>query len=86
MVKPLRSVQKNQADINAIKNLKNRNKAFSIATYNFSDIYANIAHNTLENVMKEPINFCFDGGKKQFISITKFGATWTDNKNKFKLP
>ena len=86
MVKPLWSVQNNQTDINAIKNLKNRNKAFSIATYNFSNIYANITHNTLKNVMKELINFCFDGRKKQFISITKFGATWTDNKNKFKLP
>ena len=35
--------------------------------------------------MRELINFCFKAGEKQFIAVTKFGATWTDNKNKFKI-
>ena len=25
------------------------------------------------------LSFCFKGRKKQFIAVTKFGATWTDN-------
>ena len=35
--------------------------------------------------MRELIKFCFEGGEKQFIAVKKFGATWTDNKNKFKI-
>ena len=31
------------------------------------------------------MNFCSKGEKKQFIAIKKFGATWTDNENKFKV-
>ena len=31
------------------------------------------------------INFCFKGGEKHFIIVTNFGATWTDDKNKFKI-
>ena len=32
-------------------------------------------HNKLKKVMRK-------GGEKQFITVTKFGATWTDNKSK----
>ena len=35
--------------------------------------------------MRELINFCFKGGEKHFIAVAKFRATWTDNKNKFKI-
>ena len=31
--------------------------------------------------MRELINFCFKGGEKQFIAVTKLGVLWTDNKN-----
>ena len=30
--------------------------------------------------MRELIDNCFKGGEKQFTAVTKFGATWTDNK------
>ena len=36
-------------------------------------------------MMRELIKFCFEGGEKQFIAVKKFGATWTDNENKFKI-
>ena len=35
--------------------------------------------------MREFINFCSKSGKKQFVAVTKFGATWTENENKFKV-
>ena len=34
--------------------------------------------------MTELLIFCLKGGEKQFIALTKFGTTWTDNRNKFK--
>ena len=34
--------------------------------------------------MRELISFCFKGGQKQFTVVTKFGSTWTDDKDKFK--
>ena len=34
--------------------------------------------------MRELITFCFNGGQKQFTVVTKFGSTWTDDKDKFK--
>ena len=33
--------------------------------------------------MSELISFCFKGGEKQFIAVTKFGAIWKDDKVKF---
>jgi len=35
--------------------------------------------------MSESINFCFNGGDKEFIGITKFGASWTNNKDKYNV-
>ena len=47
-------------------------------------MYTNIPHNKLTNVMRELINSCFKVGEKWFIVVTKFGATWTGDKNKYK--
>ena len=34
--------------------------------------------------MRKLISFCFDGEEKHFIAKIKFGATLTDDKNRFK--
>lgn len=34
--------------------------------------------------MAKLIIFNFKGDKKKFIAVTNFGATWIDDKNKFK--
>ena len=34
--------------------------------------------------MKKLVNCSFKGGEKQFISVRKFGPTWTDDRNKLK--
>ena len=57
----------------------------SIATFDFSTLHTIVLHNKLKNVLREQLSFCFKGRKKQFIAVTKFGATWTDNENKFKI-
>ena len=35
--------------------------------------------------MGELINFCFNGGDKEFIGITRYGAIWTNSQEKYKL-
>ena len=35
--------------------------------------------------MKDLINFCFKGSKKEFIAAGNFDATWADNENKFNI-
>ena len=37
-----------------------------------------------KNLLRNLINFYLKGDEKQFISVTKFGAAWTDFKNKLK--
>ena len=61
-----------------------RQKVISIATYDFPNIGRNISHNKVKKVVRELINTCFKGGEKQLITATKFGATWTNDKNKSK--
>ena len=73
--------QNNQSVIDAINIPKVGNKALSIVTYDFSALYSNKRHNKLKNVMRKLITFCFKGGRKQYIIVAAFSATWTDDKN-----
>ena len=77
-------VQNNHPVNDATRKLNVRNKALSIAFYNFLTLYTNIPLNKLKNVIKELISFCFEGGEKQLLAVTKFEATWTIDKSKFK--
>ena len=56
-----------------------------MATYDFWTLYINIPYNKLKNEMRELINFCFNVGGKYFIAVTKFCATWPDDKNISKI-
>ena len=38
-----------------------------------------------KEVMEESNNFCFNDGDKEFISITSYGAIWTNNQQKCRL-
>ena len=60
--------------MNTVNKLNSRNKTISISMFNFSILYANIPHDKLKSVMRELINFCFDGGEKEFIGITRYDA------------
>ena len=78
-------VLNNQLFIDAMKKLNSRNKALSIATYEFSTHYMNIPHNKLKYMIRELIHYLFRGGEKQFTVVITFGATWAGNKNGFKI-
>lgn len=67
------------------RKLSSKNKAFSITTYYFSTLYTNIPRNKLKNVIREAISLSFNDDEKQFIDVTKIGATMIyHDKNKFK--
>ena len=84
-IQPFWSVKNNPSAIDAIKKISSRIKALSISTYDFSTLYTIIPQNKLKNVMRKLINCCFKVEEEQFIAVTKYGATWTDNKNIFKI-
>ena len=75
-VKTFWPILNNLPVINAIKQLNDRKKAYSISTFDFATLYTNIPHGKLKNVLREIINFCFKGGDKKYIEITKYGAKW----------
>ena len=54
--------------------LNSRSKAISISTFDFFTLYSNSPHDKLKLVIGELINFCFNGGDKEFIGIIKYGG------------
>ena len=36
-------------------------------------------------MLEELINFCFNDGDKEFIGITRYGAIYTNNQQKYRL-
>ena len=78
-------VQSNKPVFKAINKLNKRNKAKSITTFDFSTLYTKLPHNKLLKVLHKLIDFCFDGGTKNFILINKFGARWIDNRKNDQL-
>ena len=71
--------------IDAIRKLNKRNKAVSIATFDFSTLYTKIPHQKLISVLHSIIDFCFKGGTCEFIAITRFGARWVKDKSKYNI-
>ena len=43
-------------------------------TFGFSTLCTEIPHNKLLKFMSELIDFCFDGGGKTYVIVTKYGA------------
>ena len=78
-------VQSNKPVLKAINKLNKRNKAKSITTFDFSMLYTKLPHNKLLKVLHKLIDFCFDGGTKNFILINKFGARCIDNRKNDQL-
>lgn len=70
--------------INAISKLNVRNKELSIAAYDLSTLNTIIPRNKLKKLRHEPLNNCFKRGEKQFTVAAKYGAQWTDDKNKVR--
>jgi len=53
-----------------------KGKAKTIATYDFSSLYTHIPHDKLIFALNEIVDFAFDGGTRNYISVTKSGANF----------
>ena len=45
-----------------------------MATFDFSTIYTKIPHEKLLEGMNELVDFCFQGGTHEQLSLAKYGA------------
>ena len=68
--------QNNEEVINSIRKLNKRNSVRSMSTFDFSTLYTKIPHDKLLAVMFELVDFCFQGGTHEQLSISKHGARW----------
>ena len=84
-VKTFWVVQNNEPVINSIHQLNSRKKGKCMSTFDFSTLYTKIPHHKLIKVLNELVDFCFQGGCKKKIAVTKFGAKWVSNKSKCEL-
>ena len=63
--------------IASIKRINRKKGAKSISTYDFSTLYTKLPHDKLVTELIKLIDFCFNGGNKNFIKVNNWGkATW----------
>ena len=60
--------------MNEVKIIRQRDKADKVVAFDFSTLYMKIPDNKVLNVTCELIDFCFDGGAKIHVTVTKYGA------------
>ena len=84
-VKTFWVVQNNKPVINSINKLSSKKRGKSMSTFDFSTLYTKIPHEKLIAVLHELIDFCFQGGTKKKVAVTKFGAKWVSSNSKCEL-
>ena len=63
-------IQNNKPVIDAINGLYKCRKATLVSTFDFSTLYAKLPHNKLLIVFNSLIDFCFDGGESNYITVS----------------
>ena len=62
----------------ALASLNKRGKASCISTFDFSTLYTKIPHDKLLEVLDGLTDVCFNGGSRDYLSVTKSGARWVN--------
>ena len=84
-VKTFWVIQNHDKVISSLKKLNKRNGIKSMSTFDFSTLYTKIPHDQLLEVLNELIDFCFQGGAHELLSISNYGARWVSKNNKTGL-
>ena len=84
-VKTFWVIQNNEKVITSINKLNKRRSIKSISTFDFSTLYTKIPHDKLLEVMYDLVDFCFQGGTHEQLSLSKSGARWVSKNNKTGL-
>ena len=73
MIKPIEKLMpETKSFLNSFIN--SRNESFSIFTFNICVLYTSVHQHKLRSVIGELMNFCLNGGDKDFIVISRYGA------------
>ena len=67
-------VQNNKLVIDAMNGLNKRMKATSVSNFDFSILYTKLPHNKLLMAVNSLIDFCFNGGECNYITVNNYGA------------
>ena len=62
--------------------LNKRRKATYVSTFDFSTLYTKFPHNRLLMIFNILIDFCFDGGESNFITVNKLWGSLGKNSQK----
>ena len=62
--------------IDKLNVINTRKKAKEISTFDFSTLYTKLPHNDLIRVLNYIIDFCFDGGTRNYLRFSKFSTFW----------
>ena len=84
--KTIWQVHSDQSVIDTLNKWNSRNNTISVSKFDFSTLYINIPHHKLKSGVAELINFCFNGGDKEFIGVTRYGVILTNGRGKYRLP
>ena len=84
-VKTFWVIQNNENVIKSINKLNTRNNAKSISTFDFSTLYTKIPHQKLLDVLNGLVDFCFEGGTHEQISVNNTSARWVSKTSKAGL-
>ena len=69
-------IQNSNPVIERINKINNRNKAKTIATFDFATLYTKIPHQLLIDALDNIVDFAFKGGIADAVYINKYGASW----------
>ena len=75
-------IQNPEPVLESIKRINRKKGAKSLATYDFSTLYTKLPHDKLVKELLKLIDFCFNGGKKNYIKINKWGRAFWGKKTK----
>ena len=84
-VKTFWVIQNNENVIKSLNKLNTRNNANSISTFDFSTLYTKIPHKKLLDVLYHLVDFCFEGGTHELISVSNVRARWVSKSSKAGL-
>ena len=75
-------IQNPEPVLESIKRINRKKGAKSLATFDFSTLYTKLPHDKLVKELLKLIDFCFNGGKKTYIKINKWGRAFWGKKTK----
>ena len=84
-VKTFWVIDNNTPVLDAAHKLSRNSKAESLETFDFSTLYTKIPHDKLTDVLCKLIDFCFDGGAHEFISVNNWGAKWVADPSSYHI-